>query len=200
MVSRSQLEQIEMAEDRGSGQQEFALAFENHRPQIFRFLLASSRDVDTAEALTQECFLKAYCSWASFRGDSSVATWLTRIAINLQRDHWRNRRLQFWREARKNAVDPDEVRDWLCANQLSPEDQLLVREQIAHVWTAVKRLTDRQRTVFLLRFVEELQLSEIAQVTGLHEGTVKAHISRALKKVRREMGRGPSALRNSFAA
>ena len=39
MVSRSQLEQIEMAEDRGSGQQEFALAFENHRPQIFRFLL-----------------------------------------------------------------------------------------------------------------------------------------------------------------
>ena len=86
---------------------------QSHRPQIFRFLLASTRDVDLAETLTQECFLKAHRNWSSFRGESSAMTWLMRIAINLQKDHWRNRRMQFWRQTRTNAVDLDEASEWL---------------------------------------------------------------------------------------
>ena len=77
--------------------QEFARIVESHRPQIFRFLLSSLRDIDLAETLTQECFLKAHRNWSHFRGESSAMTWLMRIAINLQKDYWRNRRLQFWR-------------------------------------------------------------------------------------------------------
>ena len=76
--------------------QDFSVVVEKHRVQIFRFLLASLRDSDLAETLTQDCFLKAYRRWSSFRGESSPATWLMRIAINLQKDHWRNRRMQFW--------------------------------------------------------------------------------------------------------
>jgi RNA polymerase sigma-70 factor (ECF subfamily) len=68
------------------------------------------------------------------------------------------------------------------------EQQLLAREQVGHVWKAVSGLSERQRTVFLLRFVEERELSEIAQATGLSEGTVKAHLSRAVGKVRAEVG------------
>jgi RNA polymerase sigma-70 factor (ECF subfamily) len=64
---------------------------------------------------------------------------------------------------------------------------MLAREQVAHVWKAVEGLSPRQRTVFLLRYVEDQELSEIAQVTGLSEGTVKAHLSRALGKVRAEL-------------
>src|ERR1700680_3535866 len=85
--------------------QEFSQVVSAHRQQIFRFLLASTRDVDLAEALTQECFLKAYRNWAGFRGESSALTWLMRIAINVQKDHWRNRRLQFWRTTRPHSVD-----------------------------------------------------------------------------------------------
>ncbi len=199
MESSNQSGQIVTTADQNSRQREFALAVESHRPQIFRYLLASSRDVDTAETLTQECFLKAYRSWSSFRGDSSVATWLMRIAINLQRDHWRNRRMQFWRQTRKNAVDLDDLSTWLPSNESSPEDHLLAREQVTRVWKAVEHLTEKQRTVFLLRFVEELQYREIAQATDMHEDTVKAHISRALAKVRMELGRKPRLLRNSFA-
>jgi len=51
----------------------------------------------------------------------------------------------------------------------------------------VEDLSERQRTVFLLRFVEEQELSEIARATGLNEGTVKAHLSRALAKVRAKL-------------
>ncbi len=167
--------------------QEFSRIVEVHRPQIFRFLLASLRDVDLAETLTQECFLKAHRNWSHFRGDSSAMTWLMRIAINLQKDHWRNRRLQFWRTTRTNSVDSDEAGEWLPSGERSAEQMMLAREQVGQVWKVVERLSGRQRTVFLLRYVEEQELSEIARATGLSEGTVKAHLSRALGKVRTEL-------------
>ena len=168
--------------------QDFSHVVTAHRPQIFRFLLASTRDVDLAETLTQECFLKAHRNWAGFRGESSALTWLMRIAINVQKDHWRNRRLQFWRTTSTNAVDVDEAGEWLPSGESSPEQQLLAREKVGKVWEVVKRLSERQRTVFLLRYVEELDIAEIASATGLSDGTVKAHLSRALSRVRAELG------------
>jgi len=167
---------------------EFSAVVTAHRPQIFRFLLASTRDMDLAETLTQECFLKAHRNWASFRGESTAMTWLMRIAINLQKDHWRNRRMQFWRHTRTNSVDLDEASDWLPSGESSAEQRVLAHERVGQVWKSVDGLSERQRTVFLLRYVEELELSEIARATGLNEGTVKAHLSRALARVRAELG------------
>ncbi len=115
-------------------------------------------------------------------------TWLMRIAINLQKDHWRNRRLQFWRQTQSHAVDVDEASEWLPSGARSVEQQLLAKERVGQVAKAVEGLSERQRTVFLLRYVEELELSEIARTTGLNEGTVKAHLSRALARVRAELG------------
>jgi RNA polymerase sigma-70 factor (ECF subfamily) len=166
---------------------EFSGVVEAHRLQIFRFLLASTRDVDLAETLTQECFLKAHRNWESFRGESSAMTWLMRIAINLSKDHWRNRRLQFWRHTRANSVDSDDASDWLPSGERSVEQQMIAKEKVKQVWNVVEKMSGRQRTVFLLRYVEELELAEIAHATGLNEGTVKAHLSRALSKVRAEV-------------
>jgi len=168
--------------------QEFARVVDTHRPQIFRFLLASTRDYDLAETLTQECFLKAHRHWGQFRGESTAMTWLMRIALNLEKDHWRNRRLQFWRQTRTNSVDLDEASEWLPSGERSAEQHLLAREQVKKVWKVVEILSEQQRKVFLLRYVEEMELSEIARVTNLSEGTVKAHLSRALSRVRSEVG------------
>ena len=167
---------------------DFDSVVSSHRPQIFRFLLASTRDVDLAETLTQDCFLKAHRNWSNFRGESSALTWLMRIAINLQKDYWRNRRMQFWRHTRTNAVDLDEASDWLPSGERTVEQRMLARERVAQVWCSVENLSERQRTVFLLRFVDEMELKEIAALTGMGEGTVKAHLSRALARVRREFG------------
>ena len=188
MASSTALEAMTMGTAAELAAQEFTCVVERHRPQIFRFLLASTRDVDLAETLTQECFLKAHRNWGSFRGESSALTWLMRIAINLQKDHWRNRRMQFWRQTRTNSVDLDEASEWLPSGERSAEQKLLAKEQVKRVWQSVKGLSERQRTVFLLRFVEEQELSEIALATGLSEGTVKAHLSRALGRVRAELG------------
>jgi RNA polymerase sigma-70 factor (ECF subfamily) len=188
MAAGAILETVTMATADERSAQEFSSVVTTHRPQIFRFLLASTRDPDLAETLTQDCFLKAHRNWSSFRGESSAMTWLMRIAINLQKDHWRNRRMQFWRQTRTNAVDVDEASEWLPSGEASAEKRLLEREQVAHVWKAVEGLSERQRTVFLLRHVEEMELGEIAETTGLSEGTVKAHLSRAVARVRTELG------------
>src|SRR5665213_1451060 len=186
MAAGTALEPMTMATAQEIAAQEFSLVVATHRPQIFRFLLASTRDPDLAETLTQDCLLKAHRNWAGFRGESSAMTWLMRIAINVQKDHWRNRRLQFWRHARTNSVDSDEASDWLPSRESSPEQQLLAREQVQWVWLAVKRLSERQRTVFLLRYVEEMDIAENGHVTGLFNGRVKAHLSRAVGRVRAE--------------
>jgi RNA polymerase sigma-70 factor (ECF subfamily) len=163
---------------------DFDAVVQLYRQGIFRFILASLRDQDAAETLTQECFLKAYKSRDGFRGDASVKTWLVQIAVNLVRDHLSNARLKFWRRTRRSSVDLSVAQGWLADRRRSPEAAAASKQQVAAIWSAVKELAEGQRTVFLLRFVEDMDILEIAAATGLKEGTVKAHLFRALRSVR----------------
>ncbi len=158
-----------------------------YRPRVFRFILASLRDRDAAENLTQDCFLKAYQARARFRGDASVGTWLMQIAVNTVRSHATNSRLKFWRRTERAAVDTSLAEAWLADGHSSPEELAQARQELAAIWNAVEELSPRQRSVFLLRFVEEMELLEIAAVTGMKEGTVKAHLFRALESVRKRI-------------
>ena len=156
-------------------------------PRVFRFALVSLRDRDAAETIAQDCFVKAFRARNRFRGDSSVNTWLMTIAVNLVRDYSRNRRLQFWKKVA--AIDASDMGRWLQDRDLSPEAKALLNEQLDAVWDITTELSERQRTVFLLRFVEDLDLLEIVQATGLSEGAVKVHLFRALHAVRERIGR-----------
>lgn len=159
-----------------------------YRPRILRFLLAALADGDTAETLTQECFLKAWVARNQFRGESSLSTWLTRIAVNLMRDHLRSRSLRFWQKSRGTALDALDISDWLPDGRSSPESVAVARRQVAEVWKAVQKLSAQQRTVFALRFVEEMELDEIAGSLGMNLSTVKSHLYRALAIVRERTG------------
>ena len=167
---------------------DFDQVVREHRPRIFRFLLANLRDPDEAETLTQETFLKAYRSRASFRGDASVGTWLMHIAVNNLRDQIRNREWQFWKK-QSDSIDAAELGEYLPDGSASPERVASAREQVAAVWRAANDLPEKQRMVFLLRFVEEMDISEIAKATGTAEGTVKAQLFHGLRKVREELVR-----------
>jgi RNA polymerase sigma-70 factor (ECF subfamily) len=162
-----------------------------YRPRIFRFLMASLGDRDVAESLTQDCFLKAYNARHQFRGDSSLSTWLTRIALNLVRDHMRSRRIRFWQKTRDNALDLVDISDWIPDTAVSAETAYLQRERVKEIWKAVDQLSRQQRMVFILRFVEELELAEIAETTGMNTSTVKSHLYRALRVVRERAGGKP---------
>jgi RNA polymerase sigma-70 factor (ECF subfamily) len=159
-----------------------------YRPKVFRFILASLRDKDAAETLTQDCFFKAYQARDRFRQECSLDTWLMQIAVNLVRDYSRNRRLQFWKRTQVLAKPVEGVQDWLPNGQHSPEAAALLKEEVQAIWEAADRLPEKQRTVFLLRFVEDMDLLEIATATGMKEGTVKSHLFRALQAVRERMG------------
>jgi RNA polymerase sigma-70 factor (ECF subfamily) len=158
-------------------------------PKVFRFALASLRDPDAAGNVAQDCLLKAHQSAAGFRGQSSVSTWLMQIAVNLVRDHARNRRLRFWKQTRQTEVDWKDLYERLPQVGAGPEARAGAREQVEAVWRATARLPERQRTVFLMRFVEEMDLLEIAAATGLRVGTVKTHLFRAVEAIRRQVGR-----------
>jgi len=153
-----------------------------YRPRIFRFILASLRDRESAENLTQECFVRAFKAREQFRGAASIPTWLLQIAANLVRDHESSGRLKFWRRALR--TDLADVMDVIPDGQMSAESMISVKQQVAAIWRVAAKLSERQRTVLLLRFVEDLTLLEIVEVTGMKLGTVKTHLFRALEAVR----------------
>jgi RNA polymerase sigma-70 factor, ECF subfamily len=161
-----------------------------HRARILRFVAYSTGDPDLAETITQDCLLKAYNGRAGFRGDCSISTWLTHIAINLIRDHQRTRKFQFWRSVQKTAADVTEMASVLPSAHSSPESQLLARERAAQVTAALETLSTNQRTIFLMRFIEEMDVQDIAKTTGMQINTVKTHLHRAVKAVRLKVGGG----------
>jgi len=167
--------------------EEFGRIVLANQQRIFRVLYSLVRDRDTADTLTQECFLRAYQKRQTFRGEASVGTWLVRIATNLARDYGRNRRLAFWRRIyvgnpdERHGPRPLEVQD----PAPSPERDLLAREQLKSVWAAMEQLPRQQRTAFSLRFAGEMSLREIAEVMDLEIATVKAHLFRAVSAVKR---------------
>ncbi len=158
-----------------------------HQPRIYRLMLGMLRDPDAAENLTQECFLKAYQNRHSYRGEASLSTWLIRIAINLIQDHRRSRRWSFWHRLFEAGQNVEAMAEGVSDGSPSPERRILAREKLLAVWSAVEHLSEQQRLVFTLRFVEEMSLDEIAAATSLTTGTVKSHLFRAVNKVRRQL-------------
>ncbi len=172
-------EMVEVSSER------FGEIIQQNQRRVYRVIFLLVRDHDVADTLTQECFLRAYRKRATFRGECRLDTWLLRIAVNLVRDQGKSRRAQFWRklvglEDEESESAPSRV----ASEQISPERQLLVREELQAVWDVAASLSEQQRTIFLLRFAEEMSLAEIAAVLRLKTGTVKAHLFRATEKVR----------------
>jgi RNA polymerase sigma-70 factor, ECF subfamily len=160
-----------------------------HQRRIHRILLTLLRDGDAADTLTQEVFLRAFQKRADFRGEARVGTWLVRIALNLAKDHRRNRRLAFWRRLVRHdqSRDGTDVAPWVRDPAPSAERTIVAREQLAAIQVAVDQLSHRQRTCFVLRFVEAMTIEEIAETLQLEVGTVKAHLSRAVSTLRRRL-------------
>jgi len=159
-----------------------------YRARLLRFVAYATGDQDLAETIVQDCLLKAYNARASFRGDCSVSTWLTHIANNLIRDHQRTRKFQFWRRLQKTAPDLGEVSSLLPSRESSPEVQIMARERAQQVSAALEALSVNQRTIFLMRFIEEMDPQEISEATGMQINTVKTHLHRAVKAVRLKLG------------
>lgn len=158
-----------------------------YQRRVYRFLYVLVRDADAADTLTQECFLRAYQKWSGFRGECSVKTWLLQIALNLARDHGKNRKAGFWKRLVGLDDETTEFVQRAASDQPSADRVIAAKQRLQAVWGVVGALPEQQRTIFLLRFAEEMTLEEVAGLMGLSVGTVKAHLFRATGKVRERL-------------
>lgn len=168
---------------------EFDAVMRAHQLHVYRVLISLVRDPDAADTLTQECFLRAYRKRESFRGEASLRTWLVTIAVNLARDHVRSRRVTFWKRLFQRGQDAAELSDTLVDQRPTADKVLAAREELGAVWAALEHLPERQRTVFILRYVDDLSLEQIAVAMGTTIGTVKTQLFRATASLRQMTGR-----------
>jgi RNA polymerase sigma-70 factor, ECF subfamily len=146
------------------------------------------QDRDEADSATQDVFLKAY--QALKRDDpkdlDDPARWVTRIAVNTCLDRLRSRKWQFWRK-RPSSEDEQAILAMAASRAPEAEDYYFAGEIGTRLTAALEKLSPRQRAVFTLRHFEELSLEEIGSLLGLDVGTVKAHMFRAVAKLRVEL-------------
>jgi len=159
-----------------------------YRARLIRFVAYSTGDPDLAQSVAQDTLLRAYNGRKNFRGECSIATWLTGIAINVLRGHQRTERYKFWRKVRSNTIDIQEMASFLPAEGSSAESQLMTGEKVKQLARVLQTLSTNQRTVFLMRFTEEMEVADISEMLGMQVNTVRTHLHRALTAVRSQLG------------
>ncbi len=181
-------EQILLEQARNGDDAGFARLVECHSGRILNLAWRLVGNREEAEDIVQEAFLRLHRSLQSFRGESSLRTWLYRTVTRLAIDHLRReklrRKLFFFRSAGDESADPVEM---AADGSASPRDLVLAQESARRVKQVLKTLSPRQRAIFILRHHEELPLKEIADLLGLEPGTVKVHLHRAVKALRSEL-------------
>jgi RNA polymerase sigma-70 factor (ECF subfamily) len=160
------------------------LMVRTHRGSILRYAMSRLGDRDLAETVAQDCLMRAFRARADFRGAATVRTWLFTIATNLIRDYTRTKRFRFWREAESTAIALSEIHDRVSSGQPSPESNLLVKEQLFRMRSVIDSLPTRQREVLLLRYAEEMKITEIAISTGMTMSAIKTHLYRGVRTIR----------------
>lgn len=163
----------------------FATLVERFQRKIFRVARAIVRDDAEADSVTQDTFVQAYTHLARFEGRAELETWLTRIAINRSRDTLRRRR--FVSLITLGGDDESEPILEPVDERPDPERQLLATQLRAAILKAERQLSAQQKTIFRLRHYENLSLEDIAEHLGLRSGTVRAHLFRAIHKIRKEL-------------
>ncbi len=146
------------------------------------------QDADEADSATQDVFLKAFkaLNKGSQAGLDHPEKWVTRIAVNTCLDRLRSHSWKIFRK-RPSPQDEDVILSMAAGREPNAEAQLFAKQIQQRLEKALGKLSDRQRAVFTLRHYDALSLDEIAEILKLDTGTVKAHLFRALGKLREEL-------------
>ncbi|UOE99765.1 RNA polymerase sigma factor [Bdellovibrio reynosensis] len=165
---------LELVEKVKSGNRgAFSELVKRHQRSVLRLSLRFVKDMDTAEDVTQEAFIKAYEKLNSFEGRASFKSWLFQIAVNTARN-----KLREWK---RDTVDIDDVQLAVGAEA----EKTLVHTAVADLLQQeVEKLPFKQRTALVLRVYEDLSFNEIADIMECPYDTAKANYRHALMKLR----------------
>lgn len=165
---------LELVEKVKSGdRRSFSELVKRHQRSVLRLSLRFVKDMDTAEDVTQEAFIKAYEKLNSFEGRASFKSWLFQIAVNTARNKIR--------ESKRDTVDIDDVQLAVRAEA----ETTLVHSAVADILNMeVEKLPFKQKTALVLRVYEDLSFNEIADIMQCPYDTAKANYRHALLKLR----------------
>jgi RNA polymerase sigma-70 factor (ECF subfamily) len=152
-----------------------------YRDRAYRVAWFVTRERGEAEDATQEAFVKAYHALPRFRPDAPFEPWILRIVANEARNRVRSSRRRETLVARAAAAQPEEA-------AASPEAAALATEERETLLRAMDRLNERDRLVIAYRYLFDLSEAEMADALDLRPGTVKSRLSRAMSRLRGELG------------
>ena len=158
-----------------------------HQKSVYRVAWAILRDDAEADSVTQDTFVQAFMHLRRFEQRSALETWLTRIVVNRARDVLRQRQSLRARFLSWSGEDRDEKFMEPADDRPDAERDVLSGELSRSIDRAVGSLSARQQIIFRLRHDDGRSLEEIASILGLRAGTVRAHLFRALQKLRRDL-------------
>ena len=148
----------------------FDILVKKYQSPVRRFFLHQTLgDEELSDDLAQETFIKAYTHLASFKNLSNFSTWLFRIAYNIFYDYIRNRK------------ETSGLEDWEVDATYQTEQRRIGEEM--DIYRGLSILKEAERTCITLRYMEDLSVDKIANITGMPSGTVKSHLSRGKEKL-----------------
>ncbi|MCS7083171.1 MAG: sigma-70 family RNA polymerase sigma factor [Bacteroidetes bacterium] len=159
----------------------YRLLVDRYKDMVFHVALQFAPDLETAQDLAQEAFVRAYEGIGRFRFQSSFATWLYRIALNLGRDYLRRRRLR--------ATESLEVALEVASERADPDRELERAEFRRALQRALARLPEAYAIPFLMRYSEELSYEEMAARLAVAPEVLKVRVFRARQKLQRMLRR-----------
>jgi RNA polymerase sigma-70 factor (ECF subfamily) len=146
-----------------------------YRQPVFRIVYRSTRNIDEAEDIVQDVFLKAFERLHTFREQSRFSTWLMRIALNLCTDRAR------MRQRRQELLEREADHKLAWCHPDAPDPIETAQQNAFHeaFYTALNQLPDHHRQLIILRDLEEMDYETIAQILGTSVGAVKLRVMRA---------------------
>jgi RNA polymerase sigma-70 factor (ECF subfamily) len=157
----------------------FDLIVERHRRAVYQLCYRFVGNHEDASDLSQDVFLRAFRGLKSFRGQSSIGTWLYRIGVNVCLNRV---------SVKKPASEPIDEGQHVDTRTESPSERVLRGERAERVRAAVAELPPKQRAALILRVYQEMSHQEIANVLGSSVGAVKANVFHALQNLKRLLG------------
>jgi RNA polymerase sigma-70 factor, ECF subfamily len=161
----------------------FRTIIKTHNQRLYRIARGVVRNDSEAEDIVQEAYVRAFAHLDAFRGDSSLATWLSRIVINEALGRLRKRR--------RTVALPENPQAEIIQFPLNPSDDpertMAQRQILQLVERATDSLPDVYRTVFVARVIEGLSIEETADLLGVRPQTVKTRLHRARVLVRKAL-------------
>ena len=164
----------------------FRKLVERYQQKIYYLALDMTGNQHDAEDLSQDVFIKAYRHLGKFRGDAKFSSWLYRITVNTCIDKGRKKSVKAM-TLKENIEETDMPHQTFGSDVSAPEDKAESGLMQQHIEKALQALTDKERSVFVLRHYQHMKLSEIADILKITVGTVKSTLFRAIQRLQKEL-------------